>query len=149
MLSICLQNIAISVPPKFIFYIFPSICSLSIIILYIYTATLLLIHQTRMIKCHIVYISMQLRGWTWIALQLMLFRIRVTHQLWAPHWEPQCPRWKEAVLCALWVGIGENSYALTWVLIGGSPPLGFGWDYAGEASRRRQAGRKKGHQQQK
>lgn len=60
MLSICLQNIAISVPPKFIFYIFPSICSLSIILLYIYTATLLLIHQTRMIKCHIVYISMQL-----------------------------------------------------------------------------------------
>ena len=60
----------------------------------------------------------------------------VPHQAGVPHWEQQCPQLKEAVLCALWVGFGENSYALAWALIGGSPPLGFGWEYSGEASRR-------------
>lgn len=42
----------------------------------------------------------------------------------------------EAASCALWVGFGENSYARASALIGGSPPLGFGWEYSGEASRR-------------
>lgn len=37
------------------------------------------------------------------------------------------------MLCALWVGSGENSYELARALIGGSPPLGFEWEYSGEA----------------
>lgn len=55
------------------------------------------------------------------------------YQAEVPHWEQWCPQLKEAVLCALWVGSGENSYELARALIGGSPPLGFGWEYSGEA----------------
>lgn len=55
------------------------------------------------------------------------------YQAEVPHWEQWCPQLKEAVLCALWVGSGENSYELARALIGGSPPLGFEWEYSGEA----------------
>lgn len=55
------------------------------------------------------------------------------YQAEVPHWEQWCPQLKEAVLCALWVGSGENSYELARALIGGSHPLGFGWEYSGEA----------------
>lgn len=53
------------------------------------------------------------------------------HQAGDPRWGQRCPRWREAAPCALWVGSGENSYARPWALIGGSPPLGFGWEYSG------------------
>lgn len=69
-------------------------------------------------------------------LQFPLPGVLSPHLAEDPRWGQWCPQSREAVLCAPWVGSGESSCARTWALIGGSPPLGFGWEYSGGASRK-------------